>query len=115
MRSCVEQELENSGISEQDTIRLAQEGDAAAFEQLYRRYSRRIYALCLRMVKSDAEAQDLTQDAFLRLFLKIHTFRGESRFSAWLHRLALNIVLMRLRKKRCPEVSFGATPEPGEE
>jgi RNA polymerase sigma-70 factor, ECF subfamily len=105
----------NDEISEKETIRLAQEGNAAAFEQLYRRYSGRVYSLCLRIVKNDSEAEDLTQEAFLLLFRKIHTFRGEARFSTWLHRLTINLVLMGLRKKRYPEVSLDATLEPGEE
>jgi RNA polymerase sigma-70 factor (ECF subfamily) len=67
------------------------------------------------MVKNDSEAEDLTQEAFLQLFRKIHTFRGESKFSTWLHRLTLNLVLMRFRKKRCPEVSLDAALESGEE
>src|ERR1700722_14341224 len=110
-----EQELEISDIPEAETIRLAQEGNAAAFEQLYRRYSGRVYATCLRMVRMDSEAKDLTQEAFLLLFRKIHTFRGEARFSTWLHRLTTNLVLMRLRKRRHPEVSLDAMLEPGEE
>src|ERR1700722_8787640 len=110
-----EQELEISDIPEAETIRLAQEGNAAAFEQLYRRYSGRVYATCLRMVRMDSEAEDLTQEAFLLLFRKIHTFRGEARFSTWLHRLTSNGVLMRFRKKRYPEVSLDATLESGEE
>jgi RNA polymerase sigma-70 factor (ECF subfamily) len=115
MPSHIEQELDVSDIPENDTVRLAQEGNAAAFEQLYRRYSGRVFAICLRMVKNDNEAEDLTQEAFLMLFRKIHTFRGESRFSTWLHRLTFNIVLMRLRKKRHPEVSLDAASEIGEE
>jgi RNA polymerase sigma-70 factor, ECF subfamily len=111
----MEQELTINDIPEEDTIRLAQEGNAAAFEQLYRRYCGRVYALCLRMVKNDGEAEDLTQEAFLLLFRKIHTFRGESRFSTWLHRLTVNLVLMGLRKKRYAEVSLDATLESGEE
>jgi len=83
-----------------DTIRLAQQGDGSAFEFLYRRYCRRVYALCLRMVRETREAEDLTQEAFLQLFRKIHTFRGESAFSTWLHRLTANIVLMHFRKKK---------------
>jgi RNA polymerase sigma-70 factor (ECF subfamily) len=67
------------------------------------------------MAGNPTEAEDLTQEAFLQLFRKIHSFRGESRFSTWLHRLTVNIVLMRLRKKRHPEVSLDATTEPGEE
>jgi RNA polymerase sigma-70 factor, ECF subfamily len=100
MPSCLEQELEISDIPEEDTIRLAQEGNAAAFEQLYRRYSKRVYSLCLRMIKNDGAAEDLTQQAFLQVFRKIHTFRGESEFSTWLHRLTTDLVLMGLRKKR---------------
>lgn len=108
-------EIKISDISEEETIRLAQEGHAAAFEQLYRRYSGRVYATCLRMVRIDSEAEDLTQEAFLLLFRKIHTFRGEVRFSTWLHRLTVNLVLMRLRKRCHAEVSLDAMLEPGEE
>src|SRR4029077_5332177 len=92
-----------------------QEGNARAFEQLYRRYSRRVYSLCLRMVKNNGEAEDLTQKTFLLLFRKIPTFRGEARFSTWLHRLTSNLVLMRFRKKRYQEVSLDATLESGGE
>ena len=115
MPSPVEQEIKMKDIPEEDMIRLAQEGDSAAFEQLYRRYSGRVYAICLRMVRIESEAEDLTQEAFLLLFRKIHTFRGEARFSTWLHRLTINLVLMRLRKRRHPEVSLDTILEPGEE
>src|SRR5712692_7801906 len=99
----------------QETIRQAQQGDAAAFEALYKLHSRRVYALCLRMVGDAAEAEDLTQEAFLQLFRKIHTFRGESAFSSWLHRLSVNIVLMRLRKKSLVQTSLEEIIEPDEE
>ena len=102
-------------LPEADAIRLAQKGDAAAFERLYQLHSRRVYALCLRMVGNTAEAEDLAQEAFLQLFRKIHTFRGESAFSTWLHRLAVNVVLMKLRKKTLPETSLEETTEPDEE
>ena len=102
-------------LAEADAIRQAQQGDAAAFEHIYRLHSRRVYALCLRMVGNTAEAEDLTQEAFLQLFRKIQTFRGESAFSTWLHRLAVNVVLMRLRKKGLPEVSLEEETEPDEE
>ena len=111
MPSVIQEEVENIDISETETIRLAQEGNAAAFEQLYRRYSGRVYSLCLRMVKDGTEAEDLTQEAFLLVFRKIQTFRGESKFSTWLHRITVNLVLMGLRKKRYPEVSLDATLE----
>jgi RNA polymerase sigma-70 factor, ECF subfamily len=115
MPSPVEQEIKMKDIPEEDMIRLAQEGDSTAFEQLYRRYSGRVYAICLRMVRIESEAEDLTQEAFLLLFRKIHTFRGEARFSTWLHRLTINLVLMWLRKRRHPEVSLDAILDPGEE
>src|ERR1700746_3691447 len=83
-----------------EAIRLAQQGDGSALELLYRLHCKRVYALCLRMVRVASEAEDLTQEAFLQVFRKIHTFRGESAFSSWLHRLTVNIVLMRLRKKK---------------
>ncbi len=104
-----------SELTESEAIRLAQQGDAAAFERIYRLHSRRVYALCLRMVGNTTEAEDLTQEAFLQLFRKIHTFRGESAFSTWLHRLSVNVVLMRLRKKSLPETSLEETTEPDEE
>jgi RNA polymerase sigma-70 factor (ECF subfamily) len=102
-------------LSEADAIRLAQRGDAAAFEFLYRMHSRRVYSLCLRMVGNTAEAEDLTQEAFLQLFRKIQTFRGESAFSTWLHRLSVNVVLMKLRKKTLAETSLEEETEPDEE
>ena len=86
-------------MTEKEAIRQAQTGDAAAFEYLYRCHNRRVYSLCLRMIGNTAEAEELTQEAFLQVFRKIHTFRGESAFSTWLHRLSVNTVLMRLRKK----------------
>src|SRR5213078_3924679 len=87
-------------VTEAEAIRLAQAGDAAAFEFLYHMHSRRVYALCLRMVNNPPDAEDLMQEAFLQLFRKIGTFRGESAFSTWLHRMTVNVVLMRLRKSR---------------
>src|ERR1700726_3671781 len=93
-------------LSETDAIRLAQAGDAAAFERIFRSYNRRVYGLCLRMVRNQTDAEDLTQEAFLQLFRKIHTFRGESVFSTWLYRVSANVVLMRLRKKGLMETSL---------
>jgi RNA polymerase sigma-70 factor, ECF subfamily len=98
--------LKPDSASTQEIIRLAQQGDAAAFESLYELHSRRVYSLCLRMIGDPTEAEDLTQEAFLQLFRKIHTFRGESAFSSWLYRLTANIVLMRFRKKRPVPVSL---------
>ncbi len=102
-------------LTEAEAIRLAQAGDAAAFEFLYGLHSRRVYALCLRMVGNPSDAEDLMQEAFLQLFRKIGTFRGESAFSTWLHRMTVNVVLMRLRKKSLPVASLEETTEPDEE
>ena len=102
-------------LTEAEAIRRAQQGDANAFERIYRLHSRRVYALCLRMVGNTAEAEDLTQEAFLQLFRKIGTFRGESAFSTWLHRLAVNVVLMRLRKKTISATSLDEQSESDEE
>ena len=93
-------------IPEAEAIRRAQGGDPDAFERLYRLHSRRVYSVVLRMVGNPAEAEDLTQEAFLQLFRKIHTFRGDAAFSTWLHRLSVNVVLMRLRKKTLPQTSL---------
>jgi RNA polymerase sigma-70 factor (ECF subfamily) len=90
----------------------AQAGDHQAFAQLYALHKRRIYSLCLRMVGNVAEAEDLTQEAFLQLHRKIATFRGDSAFSTWLHRLAINVVLMQLRKKGLSLISLDEAMEP---
>jgi len=103
----------SSPVSE--AIRLAQHGDPEAFEIIYQEHSRRVYALCLRMLGDPTEAEDLVQDVFVLLFRKIHTFRGESAFSTWLHRLTVNLVLMRLRKKSPPMVSIEVTTDPDDE
>ena len=70
------------------------------FDALYQQYERRVYRQCLRMLGNQEDAEDLTQEVFLQLFRKAHTFRGESSFSTWLHRLTVNTVLMRLRRHR---------------
>src|SRR5882762_676061 len=98
--------------SQAEIIQRACEGDQTAFEYLYRSHCKRVYAVCFRMVGNTTEAEDLTQEAFLLLFRKIHTFRGESAFSTWLHRIAVNIVLMHLRKKSPPIVSIEAAADP---
>ena len=92
-----------------EAIRRAQDGDAAAFEYLYKANGKRVYSLCLQMLKNTSDAEDLTQQIFLRLFRKIGTFRRDSRFSTWLHRVAVNAVLMHLRRKRSAEIHPGAS------
>lgn len=85
--------------SDVELARAAAAGDPAAFEKLYEQHSRRVYSLCLRMVGSAAQAEDLTQEVFLQVFRKIGSFRGDSAFTTWLHRLTVNQVLMYFRKR----------------
>jgi RNA polymerase sigma-70 factor (ECF subfamily) len=96
-------------VAEAQLIARAQRGDEEAFAALFETHKRRVYSLCLRMTGNTAEAEDLTQEAFLQLFRKISTFRGESAFSTWLHRLAVNVVLMHLRKKGLQQISLDET------
>jgi RNA polymerase sigma-70 factor, ECF subfamily len=86
-------------------------GDMGAFEQLYERHHRRVYSLCLRMTQNASEAEDLAQEVFIQLFRKIGSFRGESAFTTWLHRLTVNQVLMHFRKR---SVKLEQTTEEGE-
>jgi RNA polymerase sigma-70 factor, ECF subfamily len=93
--------------SEKDVIHGVKQGDPDCFELLYRDHKRYVYALCLRITQNPADAEDLTQDVFLQVFRKVATFRGDSSFLTWLHRVAFNVALQHLRKKRLPTV-----PEP---
>jgi RNA polymerase sigma-70 factor (ECF subfamily) len=105
-----------ANAAETEVLSRAQAGDHQAFAQLYSLHKRRIYSLCLRMVGNISEAEDLTQEAFLQLHRKIATFRGDSAFTTWLHRLAINVVLMQLRKKGLSLISLDEAMEPsGEE
>ncbi len=101
-----EQSAASKAASETQLIARAQHGEEEAFAALFEIHKRRVYSLCLRMAGDVAEAEDLTQEAFLQLFRKIATFRGESAFSTWLHRLVVNVVLMHLRKKGLQKVSL---------
>jgi len=100
---------------EAEAIEAAKEGDPEAFSKLYALHKRRVYTLCLRMLGNVSEAEDMTQEAFLHLFRKIGSFRGESAFSTWLHRLTVNLVLMQLRKKGLQLVSLEETINPSDE
>ncbi len=88
-----------SDTPDYDLTQWAASGDLEAFEMLYKKYHRRAYSLCLRMTNSVAEAEDLTQEAFIQLFRKAGSFRGDSAFTTWFHRLTVNQVLMHFRKK----------------
>ncbi len=87
------------GSTDIELCRLAANGSLSAFEIIYQRYHRRTYALCLRMTNSQTEAEDLTQEVFIQLFRKVGSFRGDSAFSTWLHRLTVNQVLMYFRRR----------------
>jgi len=89
-----------------DAVRRAQQGDADAFASLFHAHKARIYSVCLRMTNNTAEAEDLTQDAFMQVFRKLSTFRGDSALSTWLYRIAVNTVLMRFRKKALRQISL---------
>ncbi len=87
-----------NGPRDEALIRRSLDGDLCAFEALYRRYAARTHAICLRMTGEPQAAEDLTQEVWIRVWEKLPGFRGESRFSSWLHRLTANLTLDQLRK-----------------
>lgn len=110
-------EAEAARAADFDLAQRAAAGDVDAFEQIYWRHHRRVFGLCLRMIKNVHEAEDVTQQIFLNLFQKIGSFRGDSAFSTWLHRITVNQMLMHIRTNKIrkedvtedgelPEVSF---------
>ncbi|MBK9156339.1 MAG: RNA polymerase sigma factor [Chloracidobacterium sp.] len=94
-----------------DLTQAASVGDMAAFEELYQRHHRRVYSICLRMLQNPYEAEDLTQDVFIQLYRKVGSFRGDSAFTTWLHRMTVNQVLMHFRKRN---VKFEKVTEEGD-
>ncbi len=96
-RAAVESVEETS--TDFELCKMAAGGSLQAFELIYQRYHRRTYSLCLRMTNSQTEAEDLTQEVFIQLFRKVGSFRGDSAFSTWLHRLTINQVLMHFRRR----------------
>ncbi len=102
-------------LPEAKVIRMAQRGDEGAFERLYRLHSARVYALCMRMLRNADEAEDSTQEVFLHVFRKIQGFRGASAFSTWLHRVAVNTVLMRIRGSKQAKAALVENTEGNEE
>jgi RNA polymerase sigma-70 factor (ECF subfamily) len=89
-----------------DLILRAQKGDSDAFAVIFDRHKTRVYSLCFRMTNNTAEAEDLAQEAFLQVFRKLATFRGDSAFSTWLYRITVNTVLMHFRRKSPQRVSL---------
>lgn len=92
--------MDDTAIDEARWVKDAQARDQVAFEKLYRKNVDRVYGLCLRMTGSTAEAEDCVQDTFIQSWDKLHKFRGDSAFGTWLHRVAVNVVLGRMRKSR---------------
>lgn len=98
-------------VKDFDLTQAAANGDMVAFEEIYQRHHRRVYSICLRMLQNAHEAEDLTQDVFIQLYRKIGSFRGDSAFTTWLHRMTVNQVLMHFRKRN---VKFEKVTEEGE-
>jgi RNA polymerase sigma-70 factor (ECF subfamily) len=94
-----------------ELAQVASKGNMGAFEEIYKRHHRRVYSICLRMLQNASEAEDLTQDVFIQLYRKIGSFRGDSAFTTWLHRMTVNQVLMHFRKRT---VKFEKTTEEGD-
>src|SRR6476469_697856 len=92
-----------------ELVKRAQRGDSEAFAALFHAHKARIYSICLRMTNNAAQAEDLTQDAFLQVFRKLSTFKGNSALSTWLYRIAVNTVLMHFRKQAMKQSSLDET------
>jgi RNA polymerase sigma-70 factor, ECF subfamily len=92
--------------SDIELVKRAQRGESEAFSDLFHAHKARIYSICLRMTNNTAQAEDLTQDAFLQVFRKLSTFKGNSALSTWLYRIAVNTVLMHFRKKALKQISL---------
>jgi RNA polymerase sigma-70 factor (ECF subfamily) len=84
----------------------AKQGNEEAFAELFDLHKKRVYSLCLRMTGNVVEAEDLAQDAFIQVFRRLETFRGDASFSTWLYRVVVNTVLMKLRRRHLKEVSL---------
>jgi RNA polymerase sigma-70 factor (ECF subfamily) len=98
--------------SERSLVQRAQRGDEQAFATLFQLHKKRVYSVCLMMTKDTAEAEDLTQETFMQVFRSVGSFRCDSAFSTWLHRVAVNTVLMKLRRRKSPAVSLDEPVSP---
>ena len=87
-------------LSETELVTKAKGGCEASFAELFHENKAKVFSVVMRMVKDVEKAEDLTQDVFVQAFRKLHLFKGESAFSTWLHRIAVNITLMSFRKKK---------------
>ena len=102
-------------VSEKTQIQLAMQGDSECFECLYRKYSRRVFAICKRMINDESIAEDLVQETFLCAFRRLNTFRGDSLFSTWLHRIAVNAALMHIRRTKIDPCAKSVEIQPADE
>ena len=105
---------EKSNRPDEELARLAADGDAAAFDEIYSRHRRFVYCLAVRMTGNQADAEDLTQESFVSVLRRVGSFRGEASFTTWLYRLVINQVNMHFRyRKSRPEIqtSDGEIPE----
>lgn len=100
--------------SSKEIVEQAQRGDASAFEAIYIQHKKQVYSLCLRIVREPAEAEDMSQEVFVHLFRFLRTYRGDCKFSTWLHRVCVSVVYWKLRKKRIQTVSIDH-PSDGDE
>ena len=98
--------IKSSADSDRVLVARARQGDEEAFAALFDLHKRRVYSLCLRMTGDVVEAEDLAQDAFIQVFRKLATFRGDATFSTWLYRVVVNTVLMKFRRRRLRPVSL---------
>ena len=103
-----ETSLQGRDDSQSNLVKRAQSGDEQAFATLFQQNKSRVYSVCLLMTKDVAEAEDLTQEAFLQVFRTVSSFRGDAAFSTWLYRVAVNTVLMKLRRRKAPPESLTA-------
>ncbi len=90
----------------QALIQRAQQGDHRAFEAIYAEHKQMVFGLCLRIVRDVTEAEDMAQEVFIHLFRFLRTFRGDCKFTTWLHRVCVTVVYCKLRKKRLTTVSI---------
>jgi RNA polymerase sigma-70 factor (ECF subfamily) len=101
----------SKGIKDEQLVGFAKKGDTRAFGNLMLRYQNKIYRLARRMTDTDEDAEDVLQDAFIKAFRKLSTFKGRSKFSTWLYRITVNIALMKLRRRRLSTVSLSEPVE----
>ncbi len=87
-------------VSDETLVERAQDGDYAAYEEIVRRYQDKAFRLAFSLMKNESDAQDVVQEAFLNVYRKLDTFKGESQFGSWMYRVVVNAALMRLRKKK---------------